>query len=65
MSAKQVPIYRLPIMPKQHVGYISVKKDRNGKVYIAGSRVESSEEAGEFRVLTAKDGHSYIVIGTE
>lgn len=65
MAAKLVPIYRLPRMPKQHVGHISIKKDRNGKVYISGQRVETTTTSGEFQTLTMADGRSYYVLATE
>lgn len=65
MAAKVLPIYRLPTMPKQGVGTVSVKKDRNGKYYISGTRVEEIEEAGEFRILTLRDGKNYIVLASE
>ncbi len=65
MGVKQVPIYRLPIQPKQRVGYVAIKKDRNGKVYIGGIRVDSEQNSGEFRILSMKDGKSYIVLAEE
>lgn len=65
MSGKPLPIYRLPTLPKQRIGQVLVKKDRNGKYYIAGVRVEEIEMAGEYRILTLRDGKSYIVLGSE
>lgn len=65
MAAKQVPIYRLPRTPKQHVGHISVKKDRNGKIYISGVRVEEITTSGDFQILSMGDGRSYYVLASE
>lgn len=65
MPAKQVPIYRLPRTPKQHVGHISVKKDRNGKVYISGAPVQEIMPSGDFQILTMADGRSYYVLAEE
>ena len=65
MAAKELPIYRLPTFPKQNVGNVSVKKDRNGKYYISGVRVEEIELAGDFRILTLRDGKSFYVLASE
>ena len=65
MSGTQIPIYRLPIAARHRVGSIKVVKDRNGKIYVDGSRVEQTEVSGEFYILTLKDGRSYYVLARE
>jgi hypothetical protein len=61
MSRLEIALYRLPIPTASRIGHARVVLDRNGKVYINGSRVEEQHESGPFLILTAGDGQTYYV----
>lgn len=65
MAGKPLPIYRLPMQPRQRVGQLLVKKDRNGKLYIEGTRVEEMTPAGEYQILSMPNGKKYYVLQSD
>ena len=61
MSGQPLAIYRLPVANAARVGTVRVVRDRNGRYYTNGSKVDATEEIGEFTGLTAADGRTYYV----
>jgi hypothetical protein len=59
--SKQLSIYRLPGPRAARIGAVRVVLDRNGQVYVAGSRVAAIAPSGDFLILTLANEHVYYV----
>ena len=63
--SKQLSIYRLPTSRAARIGALRVVIDRNGQVYLAGSRVASIAPSGDFLILTLANDQIYYVKADE
>jgi hypothetical protein len=65
MSKQSLSIYRLPTPRAARIGAVRVVIDRNGQIYVAGSRVESMVPSGDFLILTLANEQTYYVKAAE
>lgn len=65
MSGTELPIYRLPIPSATSVGSVRIVKDRNGRLYADGSRIESTTATGRHTTLTLANGRSFYVLTSD
>jgi hypothetical protein len=57
--------YRLPIASAPLIGHLRVVIDRNGKIYLDGSRIRDTAPSGEFLVITLQNEQVYYVKSSE
>jgi hypothetical protein len=61
MSHATIAIYRLPTPRAAPIGNVRVVLDRNNRIYVAGSRVASATQSGDFLILTLDNQQVYYV----
>lgn len=61
MAGLSLAIFRVPAENATQVGQVKVVRDRNGQLYLAGSRVVDATETGAFLSLTLANGSQYFV----
>lgn len=62
MSGMMIAFYRLPTASATKIGSVRIVKDRNGKIYADGARIDSASVAGAHTILELADGRSYYVL---
>lgn len=61
MANGSIAVYRLPTNPAHRIGQARWVTDRNKRVYIDESRVETADPSGDFTILTLATGRSLFV----